>query len=159
MDNIFLESQIASGEVLMFQCCGNMSEFTSNLDPPSLQRYKEKLIAIENIDPYLLEEADFSTCVDDLPDITYPDIVNYLVFHPSPYSAEDMKAYKSLEAYNQVLEGWVREIGVYKISELKVIRGKVRKINVMILNDDAYFLRVPKLYFFLLLFRYCIHSD
>ena len=159
MDNIFLESQIASGEVLMFQCCGNMSEFTSNLDAPSLQRYKEKLIAIENIDPYLLEKADFSTCVDNLPDITYPDIVNYLVFHPSPYSTEDMKAYKSLEAYNQVLEGWVRETGVYKISELKVIRGKVRKINVMILNDDAYFLRVPKLYFFLLLFRYCIHSD
>ena len=96
MDNIFLESQIASGEVL---CCGNMSEFTSNLEPPSLQRYKEKLIAIENIDPYLLEEADFSTCVDDLPDITYPDIVNYLVFHPSPYLAEDMKAYKSLEVF------------------------------------------------------------
>ena len=108
MDNIFLESQIASGEVLMFQCCGNMSEFTSNLDPPSLQRYKEKLIAIENIDPYLLEEADFSTCFDDFPDITYSDIVNYLVFHPSPYS-EDMKAYKSLEAYNQVWKvGFVR---------------------------------------------------
>ena len=128
MVNNFLESQIASGEELMFQCCGNMSEFTFNLDPPSLQRYKEKLIAIESIDPYLLEE-DFSTCVDDLPDITYPDIVNYLVFHPSPYSAEDMKAYKSLEAYNQVLEGWVCEIGVYKISELKVIRGKVRKVK------------------------------
>ena len=57
------------------------------------------------------------------------------------------------------MEGWVREIGVYKISELKVIRGMVRKINVMILNDDAYFLRVPKLYFFLLPFRHCIHSD
>ena len=33
--------------------------------------------------------------------IIYPDIFSYLVFVTSPFSAEDMKAYKSLDAYNQ----------------------------------------------------------
>ena len=36
-----------------------------------------------------------------LPKITYPDFVNYLVFSPSPYTSDDLKSYKGLEAYNQ----------------------------------------------------------
>ena len=48
----------------------------------------------------------------NFPSISYPDIVNYFVFRPSPYSADDMKAYKSLEAYNQVIEGWIRDVKV-----------------------------------------------
>ena len=46
------------------------------------------------------------------PKVTYPDIVNYLVFGPSPFTMEDMRAYKSLEAYNQFVCGWVRDLGV-----------------------------------------------
>ena len=37
-----------------------------------------------------------------------------------------MKAYKSLEAYNQVIEGWVRDVKVNLIENgLTVGRGKV----------------------------------
>ncbi|KAL3883718.1 hypothetical protein ACJMK2_029954 [Sinanodonta woodiana] len=36
-----------------------------------------------------------------LPSVTYPDIVNYLVFSPRTYSSEDLKSYKGLDAYNQ----------------------------------------------------------
>ena len=35
-----------------------------------------------------------------------------IIFSPSPSSADDMRAYKSLEAYNQVIEGWVRDVKV-----------------------------------------------
>ena len=34
-----------------------------------------------------------------LPDVQYPDIYNYLISTPSVYNKEDLKAYKSLDAY------------------------------------------------------------
>ena len=90
-----------------------MSEsYYSTLDPPSRKRYNEKTELLDNKDPYTLSENEHSVDFDNFPSISYPDIVNYLVFRPSPYSADDMKAYKSLEAYNQVIEGWVRDVKV-----------------------------------------------
>ena len=82
------------------------TDYFNKLDPPTLTRYKEKLETIGNIDPYSAPNSHFSVKIVDFPSICYPDIVNYLVFNPSPFSADDMKAYKSLGAYNQVTEGW-----------------------------------------------------
>ena len=40
-----------------------------------------------------------------------------------------MKSYKSLEAYNQVLEGWVTKVSVYwHTDKVAVIQGQVDKI-------------------------------
>ena len=89
-----------------------LNHFYSTLDPPSQKRYNEKTELIENKDPYTLSENEFSVDFGNFPSISYPNIVNYLVFIPSPYSADDMKAYKSLETYNQVIEGWVRDVKV-----------------------------------------------
>ena len=96
------------------------------MDPPSRKRYNEKTVLIENKDPYTLSENEFSADLDNFPSISYPDIVNYLVFRPSPYSADDMKAYKSLEAYHQITEGWVRNLKVnLNENELNVVKGKL----------------------------------
>ena len=71
-----------------------MSEsYYSTLDPPSRNRYNEKTELIESKNPYPWSENEFSVDFDNFPSVSYPDIVNYLVFRPSPYSAEDMKAY------------------------------------------------------------------
>ena len=67
---------------------------------------------IENKDPYTLSENEFSVDFDNFPSISHPDIVNYLVFRPSTYSADDMKAYKSFETYNHIIEGWVKDVKV-----------------------------------------------
>ena len=56
------------------------------------------------------------------------DIVNYLVFSPSSFSADDIRAYKSHEAYNQVIEGWVRDVKFMTTSGLKVVKGKVFRL-------------------------------
>ena len=74
---------------------------------------------IENKDPYIytLSENEFSVDFGNFPSISYPDIINYLVFRPSPYSVDDIKAYKSLEAYNQVIEGWVKD-GKVNLNEM-----------------------------------------
>ena len=62
--------------------------------------------------------------------------VNYLVFNLSQFSADDMRAYKSLGGYNQVIEGWVRDVKVMTSSGLKVIKGKV--IRLISLNLFLY---------------------
>ena len=104
---------------------GKMSgSYNSTLDPPSQKRYNKKTELIENKDPYTLSENEFSVDFDNFPSISYSDIVNYLVFRRSPYYADNMKAYKSLEAYNQVIEGWVRDAKV-NLNGLTVVKGKV----------------------------------
>ena len=86
----------------------------------------KKTELIENKDPYTLSENGFSVEFENFPSISYPDIVNDLVLRPSPYSVDDMKAHKSLEAYNQVIEGRVRDVKV-NLNEngLTVVKGKV----------------------------------
>ena len=49
--------------------------------------------------------------MDLLPEIVYPDIVNYLLFAPSPYTAEQLKCFKAMDSYNYFLSGFVKEVG------------------------------------------------
>ena len=97
------------------------TDYFDKLDPPTQKRYKEKLEVIGNIDPYSAPDSHFSVKIGDFPS----DIVNYLVFSPSSFSADDMKAYKSLKSNNQVIQGWVRDVKVMPTSGLKVVKGKV----------------------------------
>ena len=76
--------------------------YFNKLDPPTQKLYKEK---VEVMNLYSAPDSHFSVKIGNFPSICYPDIVNYFVFSPSPFSADDMRAYKSLEFYNQVIEG------------------------------------------------------
>ena len=100
------------------------TDYFKKLDPPTQKQYKEKLEIIGNIDTYFAPDSHFSVKIGDFPSICYPDIVNCFVFSPSPFSTDDMKAYKSLEAYNQVIKGWVRDVKVVITGGLKVVKGK-----------------------------------
>ena len=107
----------------------NASDYMGKLDPPTRKRYKEKLKVIGGVDPYCIEGDDANSTEATIPDIIYFDVVNYLVFSPSPYTTEDMKPYKSLETYNQVLEGWVTKVKVYwHADKVAVIQEQVYKI-------------------------------
>ena len=69
------------------------------------------------------------------PDVTYPDIVNYLVDKQSAYTLKKLKAFKSLESYNYFTSGWVLEMGHTKINGLSVFLGKVKHSQRM--NDAS----------------------
>ena len=40
----------------------------------------------------------------------YGDVYNYLILTPSLYTHEQLKTYKSLKAFNEVVNGWVRDV-------------------------------------------------
>ena len=53
-----------------------------------------------------------------LPDISWPDIYNYLINHPSGvFTNESLKAYKSLDAYNYFVLGYVQEVYYHEIEK------------------------------------------
>ena len=109
-------------------------KYFNMLDPPAKKRYWEKLKLIDEIDPYAIKDNNFSYDINCFPTITHSDIVNYLVFGTSPFSAEDMKAWKSLDAYNQVLEGWVIDVKILVTkSDSNIVQGKVRSLHYPIL--------------------------
>ena len=112
------------------------TDYFDKLDPPTQKRYKEKLEVIGNTDPYSAPDSDFSFTTGDFPSTSYLDIVNYLVFRPSPFSADHIRAYKSHETYNQVAEGWARDVKVMTTSGLNLVKGKV--ISLISLNLFVY---------------------
>ena len=70
--------------------------------------YDEKLKLIENIDPYNVSNFLFADSMELWPEIEFPGIANYLLFSTSSYTEEQLKAYKSLDAYEYFVAGWVR---------------------------------------------------
>ena len=80
---------------------------------------------IDNVDPYTLPSGSWSKDEASLAAVSYPDIVNYLTFGKSFYSMDDVKAWKSLEAYNQVTSGWISDLSIFVKNGYHVISVKV----------------------------------
>ena len=59
----------------------------------------------------------------------YPDIYNCLVETPSLYTHQQLKAYKSLEAYKLFVDGWVGNVTVRRVPSplhVCVVNAQVR---------------------------------
>lgn len=106
-------------------------KYIDKLDPLTLARYRDKLKLIDGIDPYGIRKCDWRADPEGLPDVSYPDIVNYLVHTQSAYTLQDLKAYKSLESYNQFVCGWVKDVGHCSTFTTKnvVLTAKVNILN------------------------------
>lgn len=102
--------------------------YLDELDPSDKERYLSKLKLIEDEDPYEISQSLWSADVKLLPQVSYPDVVNYLVFSPSPYTAQDLKSFKGLEAYNQFVCGWVRDKVTRVINDKCLMTAKVNKM-------------------------------
>lgn len=96
--------------------------YYSDLTGPERLRYAEKVRMCDNIDPFTLRAGmDTSSDVDIFPDISYGDIVNYLVFSANYLTLEKMKAFKSTEAHNYFTSGWVKDLSAKQLQDDKVL--------------------------------------
>ena len=92
--------------------------------------YNEKLKFTAGIDPYSVSSDFYSESMEKWPEVEFPHIINYLIFTTSEYMNEQLKAYKSLEAYQYFVAGWVQSIHVGKATDKTVIL--IGKVNLCI---------------------------
>ena len=99
------------------------------------ERYKEKVKMLAGLDPYKLVErkcADVETCSvakGNMPDIQYHDVYNYLINSKSAYTGQQLKAFKSLDAYKYFIAGFVNDTRVtFTTNGIFVIKSKVRSV-------------------------------
>lgn len=102
------------------------NNYRDSLSQEDKATYDLKLGLLRGVDPYAIPTDQYSQDIDQWPDITYPDLVNYFVFSPNPtYRMEEMRAYKGLEAHNQFTSGWVRDVAVAYSHDIAFVTGKV----------------------------------
>ena len=84
----------------------SLSIYAQNLSDEAKRRYEEKIAVLNGLDP-------FGSCpgevIQTVPPVEASDLVAYLVLQTNFITTQQFKAYKSLEAYNQFVCGWVKK--------------------------------------------------
>ena len=84
-----------------------LSEYANTLDPQVKKRYMQKIACI-GVDPFLFSRQNCDAeCLAPTESI---DLVSHLVLETSYYTKEKFKAFKSLQAYNQLVSGFVQSV-------------------------------------------------
>lgn len=105
----------------------DMSDYAQTLSVQDRDSYLRKLTLADGsklADPYTLQE--WQEDLTGLPKVEWPDIYMYLIETPCVYSKEKLKAYKSLDAYNYVINGHVQTVQYINLRpDLCVLRSEV----------------------------------
>lgn len=100
-----------------------VSSYFEGLNTEAKTRYKQKISFIGGLDPFVDSGAGEST--DDVIPVDASDLVSYLVLQTSFITPEQFKARKGLQAYNQFVCGWVKDVKSQKICEKFLVTGRV----------------------------------
>ena len=107
-----------------------LSSYAEKLSLEAKQRYREKLSAISGVDPFTLQVGKRSgplEAAESLPQVDAADLVSYLVLQTNFITAKQFKSHKSLEAYNQFVSGWVKEVNSWTGPGKFVVTGRVSR--------------------------------
>ena len=94
----------------------NLSSYAANLSKEAKDRYVSKISIINGADLFLGVITEAEATLSELPPVEASDLVSYLVLQTSFVTSSQFKAHKSLEAYNQFLCGWVKDVTTRKIA-------------------------------------------
>ena len=72
---------------------------------------------------------------EEIPPMEARDLVAYLVVQTNFITAKQFKTYKYLEAYNQFVCGWVKDVYLWKIARKFVTAGRVSSVAYRISNN------------------------
>ncbi|KAL5474013.1 hypothetical protein EMCRGX_G028584 [Ephydatia muelleri] len=85
------------------------SDAFKQLDAVGKSRYNEKLGMLGiTTDPYMTPKDAWDYNLSRWPDVSFPDICVYFIHTPSPYTKDELKAYKSTEAWAYFTAGYVK---------------------------------------------------
>ena len=103
----------------------NLSSYADDLKLEAKDRYLRKISIIGDVDPFVKlvvgENADCVSLVEAC------DLVSYLVLKTSFITSTQFKARKGLEAHNQFVSGWIKEVNTRKICGKYLTMGRVAK--------------------------------
>lgn len=105
-----------------------LSEYANKLEPKVKKRYVEK-ISVIGIDPMLIEGKNFEP--DCLPPAESMDHLFYLALETSYYTKRQFKDFRSLQAYNQMVSGFIASV-----------QGHIIKDNFVVLVTEVEYERV-----------------
>ena len=93
----------------------NISSYAAGLSRDAKARYIEKISLLNGVDPFL-GKIPGAEITNDLPPVDAFNLLSYLILKTSFITTAQFKARKSLEAYNQFVCGWVKDIVTKKIA-------------------------------------------
>ena len=101
-----------------------LNNYCDGLPVDAKRRYRDKLELISGIHPLCISaKSGYEPAT--LPPVDAGDLVSYLVLQTSYITVKQFKAHNSMEAYNQFVSGWVKEVQTWNISGKCVVVGKV----------------------------------
>ncbi len=111
------------------------TDATSHLVNEQKEKYIRKLKTFNITDPYSVPQVCFNPLNKDsssLPDTGYYDVYNYLVRGSSFYSENELKAYKSLDAYRYFESGYVMNPLLWCLpqKQMFIIMSKVSRLTL-----------------------------
>ncbi len=114
------------------------SVYAKKLVGAAKSRYIKKISLINGLDPFVISSSGIEK--QPLPPIEASDLASYLVLQTSFVSARQFKVHKSMEAYNQFVSGWVKDISAWNINGKSVITGRESSIGCIIFYFTSLFL-------------------
>lgn len=110
-----------------------LSPYAERLEGEAKKRYQEKLKLIYGVDPFQLASNraarnNAGAVTGSLPPVDASDLVSYLVLETSFVTGKQFKARKSMEAYNQFVCGWIRDVCAWTINGKTVVTGRVSQV-------------------------------
>ena len=108
-----------------------LKDYANKLEPKVKKRYLKKISAV-GIDPVLNEGKNFKP--DCLPPVESTDLLFYLVLETRYNTKQQFKAFRSLQAYNQMVFGFISSVQGHIVKDNFVVLAKVRHSQRM--NDS-----------------------
>ena len=108
------------------------SEYVEGLPEEAKARYKQKMSFINGLDPFLSPYSSVVSESESCPPVDSCDLVSYLVLKTSFLTLEQFRARKGLDAYNQFVSGWVKEIKTWNVAivDKYLTVGRVSELTV-----------------------------
>lgn len=104
------------------------TNYINSLSSSDCTDYLKKLVLSNGEklpDPYNIPSDEWISDMSKWPAVIWPDIYSYLIEKPSVYTNDNLRAYKSLDAYNYELCGHVQNLKVLLLG-FRVLRFEGR---------------------------------
>ena len=102
-----------------------MAIASAPLDYEARKRCTDELNAAGLPDPYSIPADSWSEDVTKWPNIDFRDVCTYLIETTGPFTKENLKASKSLKAYNYFCNSYVHTMYCFRSGQVFALKAKV----------------------------------